>query len=225
MVFVLVLLSLSLSAESWSSVAFGSGGPGLKIVYISTNQFAIFQDEPWTVGPGLIGGYDTRNIDVLFDQSYGLKEKIRTWHWHDIPEQLYAFDAATAFTCDPPDETKVFSIHGGRLIVTGDVYSLARLRYDLSTNQLFLGKLGETIYYWEKGDPRKVFFRPAAGGNATNYFHLPKGMIDLMGATKGIKSRDNIGFVVLRKSAGLFHYSPSEFSFIEVTPKNVKRTK
>ena len=58
----------------------GGGEPGLHIVFgrKSTNQYALYLDEPWTIGSGLIGGYDKRKIEVLLDHSYGLKEKIQT---------------------------------------------------------------------------------------------------------------------------------------------------
>lgn len=212
-------------AASAEPLALGGGEPGLKVIYVETNQAAIFVDESWTVGTGLVGGYDNRKIDVLFDQNYGLKEKIRNRTWTDTPEQLYPFDVSTAFTCDPPNETELFSMHGDHLIVTKDVYSLACSRYGLSTNQLFLGTLGTNIYYWAAQDPRKVFFRPVGEVNATNFFELPKGMIDLMGVTRGVKDSENVGFVVLQKSKGFFHYSPNEFSFIEVSFKNVKHLK
>jgi len=41
----------------------GGGEPGLKIIYKATNQFVIYRDEAWTVGPGLIGGI--RKIERL----------------------------------------------------------------------------------------------------------------------------------------------------------------
>jgi hypothetical protein len=61
----------------------GSGEPGLHIIYNATNdyptnQYVIFLDEPWTVGDGLIGGYDERKIQVIADRNFGLKEMIRS---------------------------------------------------------------------------------------------------------------------------------------------------
>jgi hypothetical protein len=92
------------------SLNLGGGKSGLKIVFANntTNQFAIYLDEPWTMGPGLIGGYDKQHIEVLLDHSYGLKEKIQTRRWSDDPQQLYPFDDETAFACEgdakPPDD-------------------------------------------------------------------------------------------------------------------------
>jgi hypothetical protein len=233
----------------------GGGEPGLHIVFgrKSTNQYALYLDEPWTIGSGLIGGYDKRHIEVLLDHSYGLKEKIQARGWGDGPDQLYPFDDETAFTYNGesivykgdlyiikslgyqmspdgksfyiPRRTQVFSIKGDGIVVANDVYALACARYGLTTNQLFLGKIGTNVYYWEKQDPRKVYYRPASGERATNYFEFPKGILDFKGVTRGIKERENIGFAVLRKSKGFFHYSPNEFAFIEVSFKDAKQMK
>ena len=211
----------------------GGGEPGLKIIYKATNQFVIYRDEAWTVGPGLIGGYENRKIDVLFDRNFALKQKIQTRSWEDIPQQLYPFDDQRAFTCDVtnlgPDpenwsnwthRTQVFSLNGDSISVSDDVYPMARQQYGLTSNQLFLGKIGTNIFYWESPDPKKVFYRPASGGTATNYFEFPKGMIDLFGVTKSVKK--DVGFVVSKKSAGFFNYTPDEFAFIEFYFKNSK---
>lgn len=245
--------SFPLLAGDAGSLALGSGEPGLKIIYKTTNQFVIFVDEPWTVGPGLIGGYYDRQIAVLIDRNYGLKEKLQTRAWDDIPEQLYSFDDSTVFTSEgesrPPDNqiyitnriggyvsadgklvyfprvTQVFSISAGSILVSDNIYAMARARYNLATNQMFLGRIGTNIYYWETEDPRKVFYRAGAGESATNYFELSKGIIDVFGVTRGVKETDNIGFTVLRKSKGFFHYSPNEFTFIEFSFKNAKQVK
>lgn len=219
------------------SSRFGGGEPGLKIIYKDANQYVVFVDEPWTVGSGLIGGYNDRQIAVLIDKNYGLKEKLRTRTWDDNPEQLYPFDDKTAFASHGanwdsdhkvmtwPGKTQVFSINGDEVVVSNDVYALARARYGLNTNQLFLGKIGTNIFYWETQDLMKVYYRSAAGESATNYFEFPKGILDFEGVTRGIKERENIGFAVLRKSKGFFHYSPNEFAFIEVSFKDAKPVK
>ena len=124
-----------------------------------------------------------------------------------------------------PGKTQVFSINGDEVVVSNDVYALARARYGLNTNQLFLGKIGTNIFYWETQDLMKVYYRSAAGESATNYFEFPKGILDFEGVTRGIKERENIGFAVLRKSKGFFHYSPNEFAFIEVSFKDAKPVK
>jgi hypothetical protein len=218
----------------------GSGEPGLKIIYHVTNQFVIYLDEPWTVGMDLISGHDKRHVDVLIDRNYGLEQKLQNKEWDDMPFQLYPFDDKAAFTCegadgqlDPdtksvkmtwPGKTQVFYIQDGELGVTNDVYSLARIRYGLSANQFFLGKIGSNIYFREGLDFRKVFFRAVGGGVATNYFELPSGVIDIMGVTRGIKDRGNVGFELRRKSAGFIHFSDG-FSFIEFPFAQAKHLK
>jgi hypothetical protein len=214
----------------------GDGDPGLKVIYRTTNQFVIYLDEAWTVGPGLIGGYDKRHIDVLFDRNYGLKQMIQTRSWEGIPQQLYPFNDHEAFTCegislDPDSEslsnwfhrTQVFSLNGDSVSVSDDVYILARQQYGLTSSQLFLGKFETNIFYWERSDPTKVFYHVTSEEAATNYFELPKGIIDLFGVTKSAKK--DVGFVVLKKSTGFFHYSPNEFTFVEFYFKNSKRVK
>lgn len=178
----------------------GSGEPGLKIVFAdnTTNQFAIYLDEAWTVGPGFIGGYDKRHIEVLSDHSYGLKEKLKTRTWRDDPRQLYPYDDETVFTCEGdsrfpndriyktnsmgesisddgkrlgfPRVTAVYATNTESILVSNDVYAMASLHYGLATNQLFLGRLGTNIFYWETQNLRKVFFRSLAEGSATSYF-------------------------------------------------------
>jgi hypothetical protein len=214
-----------------------SGDPGLKIIYKTTNQFVIFIDEPWTVGPGLIAGMDERQIQVISDRHYGLMDKFRSKSGQiGIPQQLYPFDDKAVFASDGanwdpvrkvmiwPGNTQVFFINGDDIAVSNNVFALARARYSLATNQLFLGRIGTNVYYWETQDPRKVLYRAAAGERATNYFELPKGIMDIFGVTQGVKEKDNVGFAVLRKSKG-FSYSPNEFTFIEVSFKTAKQVK
>jgi hypothetical protein len=110
-------------------------------------------------------------------------------------------------------------------LISDDVYAMARLRHGLTTNQLFLGKLGTNIFYWETQNSRKVFFRSVAEDKAANFFELPKGMIDLYGVTKPLKKTGDVGFSVLRWSKGFFHYSPCEFTLIEVSYKAAKQVK
>jgi hypothetical protein len=55
---VLVAVCFPLYGRAAPSINIGSGQPGLKIMYKGTNQFVIYLDEPWTVGPGLKGGLD-----------------------------------------------------------------------------------------------------------------------------------------------------------------------
>jgi hypothetical protein len=238
---IVVLLTACLPLHAGVEVPhiLGGGEPGLKIVYQTTNQLAIYLDEPWTVGAnGLMGGYDERHIDVLMDHNYGLKEKIRTRTWGDNSEQLYPFDENTAFTCEGgswapdyktwkywPRRNQVFSLNGDGIVVSNDIYAMARSHYGLTSNQLFLGKIRTNVYYWETQDPRKVFYRNSTGDKARNYFKLPKGTIDVFGVTKGVKEKENIGITTFEESRGFFHYAPYEIGFIEVSFKAAKTVK
>jgi hypothetical protein len=237
---VIALLVVAVCFQLYGGAApptnLGSGEPGLKIDYKTTNCFVIYLDEPWTVGTGFIGGYDKRHIDVLLDRNFGLKEKLPTRQWDGNPQQLYPFDDQRGFTCDVaamgpdpktwknssnwPHQTQLFSMNGDSLSVSDDVYALARHQYGLTTNQFFLGKIGANIFYWEMGDPEKAFFRAVGEKAPSRYFELPKGVIDLFGVAKSVKK--DVGFVVLRKSPGLIHYSPNTFDFIEVSFNTAK---
>jgi hypothetical protein len=220
----------------------GSGEPGLHIIYNTTNDFPIYQyvillDEPWTVGSALIGGFYERNIQILADRNFGLKEKFRSrsW-WHGDMLQLYPFDENTVFTCEGgmwgndfktwnyfPRKTQVFSTNQDNILISHDVYSLACSRYGLATNQLFLGKIGTNIFYWETQKSTIVYYRTAEGAHTTNYFKLPKRVIDIHGVTKSVSTNMNVGFSTFSKSTGWFHYSPYTFEFIEVSLKNGKQ--
>lgn len=235
----LVTASFPLLAADALPLNLGSGEPGLHVIYNTTNQYVVFLDEPWTVGDGLFGGYDKRKIQVLTDRNFGLKEMIqtRTWGEGDVLE-LYAFDEQTAFTCEGgmwsadyktwhywPRKTQVFSTNADGILVSEDVYELARTRYGLTTNQLFLGKIGTNIFYWETRDSKRVYYHAAEKAQATNYFKLPKRVIDIYGVTRAVNTNKAVGFNTFSKSTGWFRYSPYSSEFIEVSFKNVKQVK
>jgi len=70
------------------------------------------------------------------------------------------------------------------------------------------------------GEPRRAYFRPVGEKTATKYFVLPSGMVDLFGVVKSEKK--DVGFLVLRKSPGIFHYAPYTFDFLEVSFNSAK---
>lgn len=244
---------LPVFAADTGPLSIGSGEPGLKIVYKTTNQFVIYRDEPGTVGAGFVGGYYDRHIDVLFERNYGLKEKIQTRKWHADPQQLYPFDDETVFTCEgdakfPNDRiyktnsmgesisddgktvgfpriTTVFSTNIECILISHDVYAMARLRYALTTNQLFLGRIGTNIFYWEPQNATQVYYRGVVERNAKNYFKLPKRVLDLYGVTKAISKNKEIGVVVFEKSPGFINWYPYTFGLVELSFKDTKRVK
>jgi hypothetical protein len=249
--------SSPLFAEDPRPLSLGSGEPGLHIIYNTTNnhptyQYVIFLDEPWTVGDGLIGGMDERQIQVILDHNYGLKERLQSrTERMGIPEQLYPFDDKTVFTCEGdakfpnnrayktnsmgisisddgktlgfPRVTAVFSTNTERILISDDVYTMARLRYGLTTNQLFLGKFGTNIFFWETQNATMVYYQTAEGARTTNYFKLPKRVIDIYGVTKSVSTNMDVGFYTFSKSTGWFHFSSYTFEFIEVSFKNGKQ--
>ncbi len=192
------------------------------------------------MGSSLIGGYDKRNINVIFDRNYGLKEMIQTRRWQGDPQQLYAFDEQTAFTCEGgpgwnpagkiwnywPRITQVFSPSSDGILVLEDVYALARSRFGLRRDQLFLGMIGTNIFYWETRDPRRIYFRSLGEKDASKYFLLPRAVIDIFGVTNGVtKKHKDFAFMVFRESGGLIPYAPYGFNIVEMSFNDAKKVR
>ena len=237
--FLLFVLTASfpLFAEDALPLNLGSGQPGLRIIYNATNQYIIyideFLDESWEVGDDWLHNYPKRQIQVLTERNFGF--------WTGYVQDLYPFDEQTAFTCGAapgwssdyktfnywPRYTRVFSTsvtNVDSIMVSKDVYALARSRYGLTTNQLFLGKIGTNIFYWETRVPTKVYYRTTEEKQAMNYFNLPKGVVDVDGVTKALSTNMDVGFFATRKS-GWLDVAPYHFTFIEVSFKNAKHLK
>lgn len=51
-----------------SSVDIGSGAPGLKLCHDASGESVIFEDEPWTVGGGMVGGWNRRHLVIVAPQ-------------------------------------------------------------------------------------------------------------------------------------------------------------
>jgi hypothetical protein len=215
-------VSVPLHGEEDPSQLLGRGDPGLKIIYKSTNEFVIYDDEPWTFGAGLVGGYDERTINILLERNYGLRRKIQTRSWNDIPKQLYPFGNGRTFTCEVgsaesnwPHATVLFSLDGASLSQSNDLYEEARKLYGLTPKQLFLGKIGSNIYYWQWPNARKIFYQSTSDAKAVRYLELPKGVEDVFGVAKSVKK--DVFIEVFRRSTGFFHLTPFEFSYIDLS--------
>lgn len=222
--FFVFAASFSLYAGDSLPLNLGSGDPSLHIIYDATNQYIIYLNEPWTVEKGDMhnGGY---SIDVE-RRSSRIRQIIsccgNVWERGWDPEELYPFDGQTAFTCPYggeftsdmkiynywPRKTQVFSFPEppypispikDNIMVSENVYALARARYGLTTNQLFLGKIGTNIFYWETQNPRKVYYHAVEQAQATYYFTLPRRVNDLYGVTKALLPKRDIGIWVSRK--------------------------
>jgi hypothetical protein len=159
----------------------GSGAPCLRIIWNAPNQYIVFNDlsyvKSWPGWP------EKRPIQVLTERNFDIQTITEPCLEKQNELELYPFDEETAFfccvpvwsfydkTCDWPSytfktgglprHTCVFSINianGEIILVSRDVYALARSRYGLTTNQLFLGKIGTNIFYFENRDVRKVYY-------------------------------------------------------------------
>jgi len=209
-------------ATSPSGDDLGNGDPGLKVATRGAGSAVIYRDEPQTVGVGLRGGMMSRNIEVIVDQGYGFNKQSM-----DIPSQLYPLDAVTAYTCSGGSwssdfkhwdysrrKTIGYKLVSGQLTVVPDAQKVAAEKYSLGKGEIFLGYIDGRIFYWRDFDPNYIYWRkpPEAKVYAAS---IPSGVIDLYGATRGIKK--DIGFVVFRKSSGPLSYSPYTDDFIEIT--------
>lgn len=200
----------------------GSGNPGLKVAINKSKAVVIYQDEPFTVGAGAMGGAKSRNIDVIFDNDFHFEKDSLP-----MSDQLYPFDADSAFTCDGgswgstfktweyvPRDSTLYRLTEGKLEISSDVQLKAKAKYGLKGDTVFLGFIDNKIFYWKGFDPSRIFWR-STDSRIIYTINMPKGVIDIHGATRGIQK--DIGFVVFRKSPGIIHYSPYTFDFIEIS--------
>jgi hypothetical protein len=173
-----------------------------------------------TIGVGLQGGMLNRKITVLFDKNYHFDQNSM-----EIPNDLYAIDRDTAFTCSAgewaspgqwshtPRRTTGYRLVNGELTVFEDVQQAAQIKYDLKSNEVFLGFLNNTVFFWRDFNPKFVFWRQL-GSPQTFRIELPNGIIEIYGAAKGIKQ--DVGFMVFRKTPGLIHWYPRTWGFVEI---------
>ena len=149
----------------------------------------------------------------------------------DIPSQLFPLDTTSAFTCDggrwstdfkrwqyTPRESTGWRLVDGQLTMIDDVQKQAAREYQLAPDEMFLGLIDNRIFYWRDFNPSRVFWRKF-GNDAVYSAGMPRGVIDLFGATKGI--RRDVGFVVFRRSPGIPLYSPYRVDFMEISLKEV----
>jgi hypothetical protein len=229
-----VVECLALVARGAFPDRLGSGDPGLHIIYNATNQYIIYLNEHWEVGYVHSGGYAADLSQGNYPRKRILLKSVQDVHSGE-PEELYPFDEKTAFTCNGgagwssdgkiynywPRKTQVFSTDGNDILISTDVYALARSRYGLRADELFLGKIGTNVFYWKPPDTTKVFYRDASRSGAVKYFKLPKHVRDISGITSAVISEKDVAICVSRKTPGLMVISSPyegavfEFSFTD----------
>ena len=79
---------------------------------------------------------------------------------------------------------------------------------------MFLGAFDNLVFFWRAFDPSEVYWR-RLGDDAVFKASLPRNVIDIYGATRGI--RKDVGFVVFAKARGLIVYAPYETVFVELS--------
>ncbi len=245
--FFVLTVSFPLFAGEDLPPGLGSGDPTLHIIYKTKNQYVIYLNEPWVVKDIDMhsGGYAIDPVQRGYTKRQIILRSTESPLEGD-PAVLYPFDEQMAFTCPYggsgwnsdgktynywPRKTQVFSTNGDDILISEDVYALARSRYGLATNQLFLGKIGTNIFYWETRDPTKVYYHTAEGNQAANYFKIQKGVIDIMGITKAVSKNKDVGIWVGRKSPHwaiyrlLYFIAPYEDAVFEESFKDAKQVK
>ena len=243
--FLMVVASFRLFAGEDRPPGLGSGGPGLRIIWNATNQYIVFNDLTYLQSFREKADWlpPKRQIQVLIERNFDV-QALTEWHrrfgtFIGDEEDPYPFDEETAFTCFEasksgsnsdtngwPRTTRVYSINnsnGEIVLAPRDVYALARSRYGLTTNQLFLGKIGTNIFYFEKHDVRKVYYRTTTESQARHYFKLPRNVVDLDGVTRAAENTNKDVAVCVTVPLGwfdwfdpaAFHVRDCEFSFRE----------
>jgi hypothetical protein len=224
--FLVVVSSFRLLAGN-PPVNLGSGDPSLHIIYHATNLYIIYLNEPWVPEDVRSGGYWINADQIGYSKRQIILRSAELPSDNDPsmydnsgvvndPMVLYPFDEDTAFTCPFgsigwssfntfwPHPNQVFSTNKDCILVSEDVYALARSRYGLTTNQLFLGRIGTNIFYWETGNPRKVYYDSVEQPQAVNYFTLPTRVRDLYGVTRALLPHKDIGIWASRKHTWLW---------------------
>lgn len=238
----IVAASFRLFAEEDRPPGLGSGAPSLRISWIwnATNrQYIIFNDLTYVQSYREKADWlpEKRQIQVLAERNFDIQALTEIPRYETFNEiELYPFDEETAFfcmgvsewspnykTCGWPRKTCVFSIsitNGEIILVSKDVYALACSRYGLTTNQLFLGKIGTNIFYCANRDLRRVYYRTIEESQATHYFKLPRNVVDLDGVTRVVENTNKDVAVCGSVRAGWFlnfgapyHPMSIEFSF------------
>jgi hypothetical protein len=222
--FLVVVASFRLFAGEDLTPKLGSGGPGLRIIWNTTNQYIIFNDLSYV--KSLNDWPQNRQIQVLAERNFGILA--------GDERNLYPFDEEAAFACTEGLSSKYYTNDYGlrqtwvfstsitnreNILVSRDVYSLARSRYGLATNQLFLGKIGTNIFYFENRDLWKIYYRSTKELQATHYFKLPRSVDDVDGVTMALNTNKDVAVCGSMKAGWFlnlgapYHPMSIEFSF------------
>ena len=222
-----IITCIATSLLASQSTGIGDGSPGLKVATKESGAIVIYQDEPTTVGIGLMGGMLERKIKVILDQGYGFRQEAM-----QEQEQLYPFDEQSAFTSEigswgpdykawryVPRKSVGYRLADGRITVFESAQEAAREKYQLKPDEVFLGAIDHKVFFWKAFDPSIVFWRTSGSAELSSY-RLPKRVIDLYGITRGITN--DVGVVVFERSPGLIHYSPYTTEFIQFSTSATK---
>jgi hypothetical protein len=206
------LLYTKVSADD--SYDIGSGNPGLKVIARSSdpNAVVIYHELPETPFGGFVGVFMTNeNIHVIVDRGYGFQKADMLSLTAGVPLELYPFGSNSAFTDEigameimkPPVWLQGppgigYMLISNNLTIFTNVQQLARAKYHLNNDEIFLGFLDNKIFFCKNGSgPTKVFWREQ-GSPGEYYYRMPKAVRDVFGVTKAFAPDKDVGFVVLR---------------------------
>lgn len=203
----------NVNADDFSNI--GSGSPGLRVITRARNPnaigiYRILPETPFGGGP-ISGGATNETIQVIVDHGYGFQKTDMLTIGTLLP--LYPFASNSAFT----DEAGIewfsqssndwatssscavgYTLTNGSLSVFTNVQQVARAKYHLNNDEIFLGFIDNRVFFCKNLlKPAKVFWREQ-GSQKEYYYRLPKSVVNIYGVTKALQHDKDVGFVAFR---------------------------
>jgi hypothetical protein len=238
--FLAFFLRANVNADDLSNI--GSGSPGLRVITRvgNSNKIGIYRILPETpFGAGIGSGATNGTIQVIVDQGYNFQKAERLTVGTLLP--LYPFASNSAFT----DEVGIewfwpssndwaisssravgYALTDGSLTVFTNVQQVARAKYHLNSDEIFLGLIDDRVFFCKNLlRPAKIFWREQ-GSQEVYCYHLPGSVVNIFGVTRALRRDKDVGFVILRKVWRMFpnnlFLAPYEDAFIEISFSNGK---
>jgi hypothetical protein len=228
--FICLFLSEGVYADSFLNI--GCGNPGLKVTSrpFDANAVVIYHETPEIPIGGSIGPDMTNEIiQVIVDHEYHFQKESMVGLGSGIPLQLYPYAPNSAFT-DPAGEDwswgnsnrwsleeTGYTFKNGNLTTFTNVQQMARIKYHLSNDEIFLGFLDDRVFFCKNGfRSSKVFWREQ-GSQKEYYYRMPRAVLDLYGVTKALHQHKDVSIVVFRKVWRFVPFlEPFEITFMEI---------
>lgn len=224
---IIMLVAVGGAVNPPATVTLGSGHRGLVFTRLSITNPKL---PPYTVAiacninPGyfLSAGFseESPNSQILaretFTQSYVNSFPPNYWSG-GVTKNLYSFGDEEAF-----DGRDLYKLEDGHIkIFPRLAQKVAKERYSLQKNHVFLGSFEGRIYFWIKNDPHSIYFK--SSGDIYR-FKLHSRVVEPVGMSKG----DPVGDIALRavvRPASKLYPSPRTFEWIVLNIKDAKLVK